>query len=188
MKKYSLVLADPSWHYSNFREKCNGSPVPHYPVMKDKDIVALPVDRIAADDSMLWLWATWPKLETALTAMNAWGFRYISSPLVWVKTNADGSPYHGIGFWALGSSEFVLMGKRGKGLPRNPDTRGKIKQVLTAPRTKHSQKPLQSYDQLLGLVGNIQPRIELFARTKQPGWDATGLEYDGRDIQDFLEG
>ena len=175
MKPYQIILADPPWAYQNWTDAKNGAAVSAYDVLRDRDIVALPVDRIAADDSMLFLWSTWPKLETALAAMSAWGFEYVTTPIVWVKTNRDGSPYHGIGFWAVGGSEFVLMGRRGKGLKRNPETRGQVKQVLTAPRGVHSAKPAEARQRILRLVGDHR-RVELFAREYEVDWDATGLD------------
>lgn len=185
-KRYRIILADPPWSYQNWTDAKNGAAASAYPVLKDRDIINLPIQDIAEDDCMLFLWATWPKIEIALASMKNWGFQYVTAPVVWNKTNADGSPYHGIGFWAVGGSEFILMGRRGKGISRNPETRGKIKQVITMPRGKHSAKPPSARDQILGLVGD-HSRIELFARDLIPGWDATGLELDGMDIRTFLD-
>jgi N6-adenosine-specific RNA methylase IME4 len=56
--KYRVILADPPWAYRNYREKCNGSPVPHYPPLKDSDIINLPVSNIAEKDSLLFLWGS----------------------------------------------------------------------------------------------------------------------------------
>lgn len=184
--KYSVILADPPWGYQNWTDAKQGAASAAYPVLKDKDIINLPVQNIAEKDAMLFMWCTWPKLEIGLQAMAAWGFEYVTTPLVWVKTNADGSPYHGIGFWALGGSEFVLMGRRGKGIKRDPSTKGKVKQVFTAPRTKHSAKPHQCREHFLSLVGHDNKRIELFSREQVDGWDATGLDLDGKDIREFL--
>lgn len=187
MSEYEVILADPPWGYQNWTDAKNGAAVSAYPVLKDKDIIELDVGSIAAKDSMLFMWCTWPKLEVGLEAMRSWGFEYVTTPLVWVKTNKDGSPYHGIGFWALGGSEFVLMGRKGKGIKRNPETKGKVRQILTSPRTRHSAKPPESRDHLISLV-DIQEgnKIELFAREEVDGWDATGLDLDGVDIREYL--
>lgn len=50
MGKYSIIYADPAWDYWGGRVK--GSAKNHYPVMPLKDICALPVKEIAADDSL----------------------------------------------------------------------------------------------------------------------------------------
>lgn len=192
--KYSVILADPPWGYQNWTDAKNGAAVSAYPVLKDKDIIELPVGNIAEKDSMLFLWCTWPKLEIGLAAMKAWGFKYVTCVHDWVKTTKNGeSLHHGIGFWALGGSEFVLMGRRGKGLPRCKQTRGRVKQVHMAPVTKHSEKPEELHEKIGQLLWGgpaQQPPvncIEIFARREPPhGWDATGLDYDGKDIREFL--
>lgn len=188
MKKYPVILADPPWGYANWTDAKNGAAVSSYPVLKDKDIIDLPVGDIAEKDAMLFLWATWPKLDVAMKCIESWGFQYVTCPEVWVKTNADGSPYCGIGFWARGGSEFVLMARRGKGIPRLPRKGNTVLQVTTAPRTRHSEKPDGLHDKIERLLGK-RPAIELFARKDPPiGWDATGLDFDGKDIRDFLRG
>ena len=47
-KKYSVIYADPPWSYQG--KKCSGNAADHYPTMAIKDICALPVKDIAADD------------------------------------------------------------------------------------------------------------------------------------------
>jgi hypothetical protein len=47
--------------------------------MKLDEICALPVEAIAAPDSVLFLWITAPLLPDGLTVMQAWGFTYKSN-------------------------------------------------------------------------------------------------------------
>lgn len=61
--KYSVIYADPPWRYSD--RKCNGNAEDHYPTMKLEDICNLPVKDLAADDCVLFLWATYPMLKEA---------------------------------------------------------------------------------------------------------------------------
>ena len=58
-KKYSVIYADPPWSYSGGGAKRNVTK--HYHTMKAKDIYDLPVQDIAADDCLLFMWATIPK-------------------------------------------------------------------------------------------------------------------------------
>ena len=60
-KKYSVIYADPPWSYSGGGAKRNVTK--HYHTMKAKDIYDLPVQDIAADDCLLFMWATFPNLE-----------------------------------------------------------------------------------------------------------------------------
>lgn len=191
--KYQVIYADPPWGYNNYREKINGAAAAHYPTLTDKALLDIPVGDLAEDDALLFLWATWPKLQEAMACMDAWGFKFVTAPFVWNKTTTKGDPHHGVGFWTPGSTEFVLLGRKGKGVPRRRDTRSQTKQlvnvwtesVIESPRGRHSAKPPEVRDKIIELVGDL-PRIELFAREKVEGWDSTGLDLDGMDIRDFL--
>lgn len=69
-KKYSIIYADPPWSYND--KKCNGACEFHYPTMKIDDICALPIERIAEKDCVLFMWATYPMLPDALKLIDAW--------------------------------------------------------------------------------------------------------------------
>lgn len=84
-KQYPIILSDPPWRFKNWSmaelakrgekwARRNGrSP---YPVMDTKDICALPVKQLAPKNCVLFMWATYPKLEDALQVISAWGFKY----------------------------------------------------------------------------------------------------------------
>lgn len=44
--------------------------------------------------------------------------------------------------------------------------------------TRHSQKPEEFRQLIARATKGLRPRIELFARTRVPGWDAWGNEVD----------
>ena len=69
-------------------------------------IAARDVPSIAADDCVLFLWATSPMLPQALEVMKAWGFAYVSGA-VWVKDRI------GTGYWFRNRHELLLVGTRG---------------------------------------------------------------------------
>ena len=64
------------------------------------------LDVPAADDCVLFLWATAPMLPEALEVMKAWGFTY-KSRCVWVKDRP------GTGYWFRDKAEELLVGVRG---------------------------------------------------------------------------
>ena len=66
-KKYSVIYADPPWSYSGGGAARNVTK--HYHTMKPEDIYSLPVQNIAADDCLLFLWATFPNLDIALDSV-----------------------------------------------------------------------------------------------------------------------
>ena len=55
--------------------------------MSISELCALPVADLAAKDSALFLWATFPQLPEALRLIQAWGFTYKSVAFVWLKQN-----------------------------------------------------------------------------------------------------
>lgn len=60
-KQYGIIYADPPWHYD--RKHGSGVAENHYPTMSIEEICALPVSELAAKDSALFLWATFPQLN-----------------------------------------------------------------------------------------------------------------------------
>ena len=174
MKKYKVIYADPPWHYNN--SGCRGAAENEYSVMKDEDIYKLLVCEYADPDSVLLLWATWPKLIEAMKVIDCWGFKYVTG-MPWLKVNqvTNGlfgevefkSPY-GIGFWVRGCSEPILIAKRGNAKPPLDGFIG-----LLSPNMFHSRKPESIYEYAESLDG---PRLELFARVEREGWDVFGNE------------
>lgn len=145
-----------------------------FPCMPIEDICKLSVKDISDDNSMLFLWATMPKLREALHVIEAWGFKYITCAFTWVKENPkNGGIYSGLGHWTNGNAELCLFAKRGhpKRLCKS------VKQIQMWPRGRHSVKPPQIRNEIIRLVGDL-PRIELFARQKTEGWDVWGNEIE----------
>lgn len=159
---YTVLCADPPWRYDANATPDLRSIENHYPTMTLEDIKALPVP--AADDSVLFLWATSPKLTEALDVMAAWDFGYRTC-MVWVKDRI------GMGYYARQQHELLLIGKRGN--LRVPDPEDRPASVITAPRVEHSTKPAEAYAAIERMYPD-QPRVELFARGARPGWAVWG--------------
>lgn len=173
--KYKVIVADPPWRYAN--AGCRGAAGNHYSTMGLQQICDLPVQRIAQDNSILLLWATWPQLREGLDVIKAWGFDYLTG-FPWLKITGDPSkthwgewdikPQYGVGFWVRGCSEPLLIARRGK---VSPPTDGLI--GLLSENLRHSRKPENIYHYAESLKG---PYLELFARRKRRGWDSWGNE------------
>jgi site-specific DNA-methyltransferase (adenine-specific) len=145
-----------------------------YDVMDLQDICALPVADLAARDSILFLWTTYPKLPDALKVIEAWGFTFKTVAFTWVKLNPKGKGFHfGLGYWTRGNPELCLLATRGK--PKRINN--SVKNLIISPRRDHSRKPDEVREQIVQLVGDL-PRIELFARHRIEGWDAWGNEIE----------
>lgn len=177
--KYSIIYADPPWPFRVWSPKGAGrSPEHHYPTMRIEDICALPVADIAAKDSALFLWVTFPTLDRAFEVIRAWGFTYKAVAFCWVKRNKK-SPgwFTGMGRWTRANAEICLLATRGS--PRR--IAADVRQIIDTPIEAHSKKPDEARARIERLMGDL-PRIELFARQKAPGWDVWGNEVDC-DIQ-----
>jgi site-specific DNA-methyltransferase (adenine-specific) len=187
---YRIIYADPPWKYDNERGNDPAQGTMTYPTMSVEDLSKLKVNDISAKDSLLFMWATMPKLREALAVMDAWGFNYITTVFTWVKLNkkatmqkldvndflVKGGFYSGLGHWTNGNVELVLMGKKGKGVKRVDK---KIKQLVFAPVGRHSAKPHEVSIRILKMLGGGDiPRIELFARETSYNWDVWGNEVE----------
>lgn len=168
-KKYNIIYADPPWRYW---ESGNKNQSEHYKTMTIEDICSLPVKDIVAENSVLFLWVTYPILAEAFRVIEAWGFKYSTAAFVWVKKNkAADSPFFGCGAWTRANSELCLLATRGS-VQRLDAT---ISQIVESPIEEHSKKPDIVRELIERLVGKL-PRVELFCRHPAEGWDVWGNE------------
>lgn len=163
--QYPVIYADPPWRYEHPPMGSSSRSIEnHYPTMTVDEICALPVAEVAADDSVLLLWATAPKLWECCEVMAAWGFTYRTC-LVWVKDKI------GMGYWARNRHELLLVGCRGGMSPPLPENR--FDSVIDAPRRGHSAKPEKVYEIIERMFPDA-PKLELFSRSQRDGWAAWG--------------
>ena len=157
-QKYDVIVIDPAWRYQLRQGQTGRRNTTPYPTMSIEEIKALPVQTIAAEDAILWLWTTNTHLPDAFDVVREWGFQY-KVLLTWVKNRL------GTGHWLRGRTEHCLMAVKGHPVINltNQST------VIHAPVRDHSQKP----DEFYRLVETLCPgrKIELFARESRDGWD-----------------
>ena len=140
--------------------------------MDTEEICSLKVADIAASDSLLFLWATYPMLPQAFEVIRAWGFQYKTVGFTWVKRTRSNRGYHfGLGFWTRANPELCLLATRGH--PKRRSAR--VPNLVVSPVQDHSRKPDAVRERIVELCGDL-PRAELFARAKTPGWSAWGNE------------
>ncbi len=184
-KHYGVVYADPAWRFKTYAPPKEGQRgrrdvERHYPTMSLEEIKAMPVRRVAATNSYLMMWCSWPHLLNGLAVIDAWGFKYVSSFQVWFKMKKGFSPtrvfvelpgdmHIGSGYTTRKNTEFILLAKRGspKRLARD------VWEPLFSPVREHSRKP-EIYDTIQRYAAG--PYLELNARTERPGWDQWGNE------------
>jgi len=151
--------------------------------MKIEDIYNLDVASLAADDCILFLWATFPCLPEALETIKRWGFRYKTLGFCWIKKNRKSpSWFWGLGFWTRSNPEICLVATKGR--PKRVSKA--VHSVVDTHIERHSKKPDVVRGRIVELMGDI-PRAELFAREKVEGWVCLGNEIDGMDIREAIE-
>lgn len=174
MSKYNIIYADPPWTYKVWSNKGNGrSAASHYNTMTKQDIQNLPIQELCADNSVLFLWVTYPCLLEGLELIEKWGFKYKTCAFSWVKMNKKKpTPFIGMGYYTRANNEICLLATKGKPLKR---INKNVEQVILSPIREHSRKPDEIRERIINLFGDL-PRIELFARQKFDGWSAWGDE------------
>ncbi len=163
--RYPVIYADPPWRYENPPIGATSRAIEnHYPTMTLEEICAMPVGELAADDAILYLWATAPKLAECFDVIRSWGFDYRTN-MVWDKEKI------GMGYHARNQHELLLICKRGNIPPPPPGTQPSS--VYREARGDHSAKPAFFAEMIEAAYPNL-PKIELFCRSPRPGWVAWG--------------
>jgi len=161
--EFDVVYADPPWRY-DFSKSDNRAIENQYPTMEVSDICKLKVP--SAENSILFLWGTAPKLLEALEVMKAWGFEYKTNA-VWDKKRI------GMGYYFRIQHELLLIGT--KGAPGVPGEKARPDSIFTEVKTQHSSKPSRVYEMIEAAYPD-KKYLELFARTSRPGWRQYGNE------------
>lgn len=176
-KKYNIILADPPWSYKVWSNKGAGrSAESHYHTMDAQSIRNMPVKDIVDKNAVLLMWVTYPCLEEGLELIKAWGFKYKTCAFSWVKTNKkNNTPFVGMGYYTRANNEICILATKGKPLQRQSKA---VRQVILSPIREHSRKPDEVRDRIIDLFGDL-PRIELFCRHPEQGWDSMGDELNG---------
>lgn len=165
--KYRLIYADPPWRYEHIETESRAIEN-QYPTMSLEEICGLSVP--AADDCVLFLWATSPKLAESMEVIKAWGFDYRTCA-IWDKEKI------GMGYYFRQQHELLLVAARGS-LPV-PEPSARVSSVIRIKRPGiHSRKPTQVIELLESMYPTFgkDDRIELFTREPRVGWTAWGNE------------
>lgn len=211
---YKILYPDPPWSYRDKANSGDRGASHKYDTLSLLELKMMrpEIDKITAADCALCMWATAPMMGEARELMAAWGFKYSTILMVWIKTvaveerlekaakkfNVDPGviqhilqeagiqavrPRKGMGNWTRGNAEFLLLGTRGK-MERVSKGVGSV--VISEPR-EHSRKPEEARERLVELFGEV-PRLEMFSRETAPGWDCWGLEAGKFDDERTIDG
>lgn len=183
-RQYRLIYADPAWQYDMFSEKgYEKSPNKHYECMSDEELLALrdPLLFATAPNSVLFMWAVWPKLPFAIQLMEHYGFKYKTGG-AWHKKTRHGKDAFGTGYILRSCCEPFIIGTHGDAEILNRSTRNIIEDenLIVDTLREHSRKP----DSVYSYIENLFPGayLELFARQSKDGWDAWGNEINKFEV------
>ena len=169
--KYNVIYADPPWEYDVDLAHTR-SPENHYPVMSLEEIKNFgeKVKQISADNCVLFMWITAPKLNWMMDVLNSWGFEYKTN-LIWDKVK------HNMGHYSSVRHEILVIAGKGSAAPKcDGTTIQSIDSVQVIDKTTiHSQKPIEFMEIIEKLYPNSK-KIELFARNIREGWEGWGNE------------
>jgi len=196
----NTLLTDPPWLERGGGKIKRGADR-HYVLMSVKDIlVTLQQSKqleTIGPDAHCYMFVTNNFLRDGLWLMAELGFRYVTN-ICWVKVKdnwprsmmdlatkgdlyltpetwqqaLDDALRIGLGQYFRGSHELCLFGVRGK--CQKPAKA--LPSAFMAPRGRHSAKPERIY-QIIE-QSSPGPYLELFARSKRPGWTSWGNEVD----------
>ena len=159
--EFDVIYADPPWRY-DFSKSDNRAIENQYPTMEVSDICKLKVP--AAENSILFLWGTAPKLLEAIAVMKAWGFEYKTNA-VWDKRRV------GMGYYFRIQHEHLFIAT--KGSPGVPGEKARPDSIFSQAKTQHSSKPLIVYEMIEAAYPD-KKYLELFGRTKRNNWTTWG--------------
>ena len=137
-KKYGIIYADPPWRYQ--QKSLSGAAEHHYSTMSVEEICQLDVASVAADDCVLFLWATFPQLQEALQVIKAWDFKYKTVAFVWLKQNKSGK---GFLVWASGQGAMLNSAclPQGESPAGNPTESISLSSALCVSTARNPVKP-----------------------------------------------
>lgn len=165
-KKYRVIYADPPWSYNDKQDTdYYGGAEKHYGTMPLDEIAALPIERIAEKNAVLFLWTTNPLIFDSKQIFEAWGFTY-KSMFIWDKVKT------GMGHYNSVRHEMLLICTRGSCTPDTPRMFDSVQSIERS--SNHSEKPQEFREIIETLYAG--EKIELFARVKREGWDVWGNE------------
>jgi N6-adenosine-specific RNA methylase IME4 len=172
-RRFATILADPPWQFTNKTGKVapEHKRLSRYGTMRIEEIMALPVEHLAAPIAHLYLWCPNAMLPEGLGVLKAWGFSYKSN-IVWHKVRKDGgSDGRGVGFYFRNVTELILFGVKGKNARTLAPGRRQVNLLATRKR-EHSRKPDEQYRIIESCSPG--PYLELFARGTRKGWVTWG--------------
>ena len=178
---FDLILSDPPWKQKrggkkSVRQNSSGIDLDYETLsINDIESVQRQAREMSNPNHVLFLWTIDKYLIESEAIVRRLGYK-LHARMIWNKVT--GIP---AAFTIRFGHEYLLYCYHGNLLPVDKSERGKIHSVFTEQVKRHSQKPEKSFE----LIERLYPmanKVELFARSKRPGWQVWGNEVES-DIQ-----
>ena len=163
VSEFEIVLADPPWRYDFSETECREIEN-KYPTATIEDICSHAPK--TTPNSILFLWATAPKLREAMQVIDSWGFTY-RTHAIWDKCKI------GMGYWFRGQHELLIVATKGNASP--PIAENRVSSIFKESRGEHSKKPDCVYEWIESAFVSYK-KLEMYARSNRPGWKSWGAE------------
>ena len=171
-KKYSVLYADPSWshgigntNHNGAGKNTTGSAETHYPTIEIDKLKGWNIPEICNENSILFMWVASPFLNQGIELGESWDFEYKTIAFVWNKVNPVPGNY------TMSECEVCLLFKKGS-IPQPRGDRN-TRQYYEMKKKSHSVKPAEFRKRIENMFPQ-HSKIELFARSKNKGWDVFG--------------
>ena len=168
---YDLIYCDPPWAYDvDLSSGATRSPQNNYPVMDLDALIEFgsKVKKISANNCVLFMWITAPKLNWMMDILESWGFEYKTN-LIWDKIKPN------MGHYSSVRHEILVIVVKGNYAPQADGvTIQSIDSVQSIEKTpRHSEKP-EEFRRIIEKLYPNTKKIELFSRKRSEGWDVWG--------------
>ena len=159
--QHEVIVIDPPWPYGTIRDLESRRVASPYKELSLDQIKKFELP--TAENCVLWLWTTHKFLRDAFDIIDVWEFKYKLN-FVWDKEKL------GMGSWLRCQAEFCLLATKGKPRWNLINERD----ILQAPRGRHSAKPDEFYDMVKRLCPTKGKYADIFFRKERSGWKGYG--------------
>jgi N6-adenosine-specific RNA methylase IME4 len=210
---YDVIEIDPPWKF-NKRKKVRldgtfskfGVGASRYDLLSYDKLKSIDINFLLNSPGILLIWTTEYHLSQAMSLINEWGLEYKNIAFIWHKINTRAKSLRkNYAYYTNINIELCLLATKGKSFKiidnsifeiLNQDAvlnfgnleMGDFSMSFKHEMTQHSMKP--NIHPLINRLIGEKKCLEIFARKlnkKKSEWEATGLEYDGVDIFDFIK-
>jgi site-specific DNA-methyltransferase (adenine-specific) len=132
---------------------------------------------LSNDNSIMFMWATMPRLDFAIELMKSRWFEYKTVAFTWVKTNKDWTYRVNPWYYTASNIELVIVWIKWENKWRFKPAKTMINQIVAEWLREHSRKPDEVRARIELLYPNLD-KVELFARTESKWRDVLWNEID----------